>query len=132
MCAARRGAIVNLCSLTSFRPSGQVGYAVGKASLKMLTEVMAADFGPQGVRVNAVAPGYTLSPAMQARIDSGERDPDLVIKKSALGRFVMPAEVADAIHFLCSPQAAAITGVTLPIDCGWLATTAYQAYAAQP
>ena len=132
MCAARRGAIVNLCSLTSFRPSGQVGYAIGKASLKMLTEVMAADFGPQGVRVNAVAPGYTLSPAMQARIDSGERDPDLVIKKSALGRFVMPAEVADAIHFLCSPQAAAITGVTLPIDCGWLATTAYQAYAAQP
>jgi NAD(P)-dependent dehydrogenase (short-subunit alcohol dehydrogenase family) len=132
MCAAGRGSIVNLCSLTSFRPSGQVGYAVGKAGIKMLTEVMAADFGPKGVRVNAVAPGYTLTPAMQARIDNGERDPDLVIKKSALGRFVMPSEVADAIYFLCSPQAAAITGVTLPIDCGWLATTAYQAYAAQP
>jgi len=132
MCAAGRGSIINLCSLTSFRPSGQVAYAVGKAGMKMLTEVMAADFGPKGVRVNAVAPGYTLTPAMQARIDKGERDPELVIRKSALGRFVMPNEVADAIFFLCSPQAAAITGVTLPIDCGWLVTTAYQAYAAQP
>jgi NAD(P)-dependent dehydrogenase (short-subunit alcohol dehydrogenase family) len=132
MCLAGRGSIVNLCSLTSFRGSAQVGYAVGKAGLKMLTEIMAADFGPKGVRVNAVAPGYTLTPAMQARIDRGERDPDLVIMKSALRRFVAPAEVADAIFFLCSPQAAAITGVTLPIDCGWLAMSAYDAYASKP
>ncbi|MBV9702811.1 MAG: SDR family oxidoreductase [Methylobacteriaceae bacterium] len=132
MCAARHGSIVNLCSLTSFRASAQVGYAVGKAGLKMLTEIMAADFGPKGVRVNAVAPGYTLTPAMQARIEKGERDPDVVIRGSALRRFVAPSEVADAIFFLCSPQAAAITGVTMPIDCGWLAMTAYNAYASQP
>lgn len=132
MCAAGRGSIIHLCSLTSFRASAQVAYAVGKAGLKMLTEVMAAEFGPKGVRVNAVAPGYTLTPAMQARIDRGERNPDLVIQKSALRRFVAPPEVADAIFFLCSPQAAAITGITLPVDCGWLATTAYQAYASQP
>ncbi len=132
MCGSGRGSIVQLCSLTSYRASAQVAYAVGKAGLKMLTEIMAAEFGLKGVRVNAVAPGYTLTPAMQARIDRGERDPDLVVSRSALRRFVTPAEVADAIFFLCSPQAAAITGVTLPIDCGWLATTAYQAYASQP
>jgi NAD(P)-dependent dehydrogenase (short-subunit alcohol dehydrogenase family) len=132
MCAAGLGAIVNLCSLTSFRPSGQPAYAVGKAGLLMLTQVMAAEFGPHGVRVNAVAPGYTMTPAMQARIDSGQRDPTLVVARSALGRFVEPREVGDAILFLCSDKASAITGITLPIDCGWLATSSYTAYAAQP
>jgi NAD(P)-dependent dehydrogenase (short-subunit alcohol dehydrogenase family) len=132
MCEAGSGAIVNLCSLTSFRPSGQPAYAVGKAGLRMLTEVMAAEFGPRGVRVNAVAPGYTMTPAMRSRIERGERDPAAVVARSALGRFVEPREVADAILFLCSDAASAITGVTLPIDCGWLVTSAYTAYAAQP
>ncbi|MFJ4443270.1 SDR family NAD(P)-dependent oxidoreductase [Pseudomonas sp. NPDC089422] len=132
MCEVGGGSIINLCSLTSFRPSAQIGYAVGKAGLHMLTQVMAAQWGPQGVRVNAVAPGYTLTPAMQARIDSGERDPAAVIEKSALRRFVDPAEVAETIHFLCSKGASAITGAILPVDCGWLVTSAYAAYASQP
>lgn len=132
MCAKGSGSIVNLCSLTGIRPSAQPAYAMGKASLDMLTQILAAELGPCGVRVNAVAPGYTLTPAMQARIDSGARDPRRVTDNSALGRFVAPREVADAILFLCSENASAITGVTLPIDCGWLATSAYKSYAAQP
>lgn len=132
MCAKGSGSIVNLCSLTGIRPSAQPAYAMGKASLDMLTQILAAELGPHGVRVNAVAPGYTLTPAMQARIDSGARDPKRVTDNSALGRFVAPREVADAILFLCSEGASAITGVTLPIDCGWLATSAYKSYAAQP
>ncbi|MDR5759016.1 SDR family oxidoreductase [Caballeronia sp. LZ035] len=132
MCEARRGSIINLCSMTTFRSSAQVAYTIGKVGLKALTETMAAEWGPRGVRVNAVAPGYTLTQAMQARIDSGQRDPNAVIERSALRRFVEPSEVADAVYFLCSDQAAAITGVTLPIDCGWLASTAYLAYASQP
>jgi len=132
MCAKGSGSIVNLCSLTGIRPSAQPAYAMGKASLDMLTQILAAELGPHGVRVNAVAPGYTLTPAMQARIDSGARDPKRVTDNSALGRFVAPREVADAILFLCSDMASAITGVTLPIDCGWLATSAYKSYAAQP
>lgn len=130
--AGNGGAIVNLCSLTSFYASPQPAYATSKAAVKMLTEVMAAELGPQGVRVNAVAPGYTLTPAMQQRIDSGQRDPNAVIAKSALRRFVQPSEVGDAIYFLCSPQAAAITGVVLPVDAGWLVYVAYSAAAAQP
>ena len=132
MCEAGSGSIINLCSLTTFRAGAQVGYAAGKASLKILTEIMAAEFGPKGVRVNAVAPGYTLTPAMQDRIDKGERNPEAVIERTALRRFISPAEAANAIAFLCSPDASAITGITLPIDAGWLATTAYQAYASQP
>lgn len=126
------GAIVNMGSLTTYRPSGQPAYAMGKASIKMMTEILAAEFGPRGVRVNAVAPGYVLTPAMQARIDSGQRDPKLIVEKAALRRFVQPADVGEAIWFLCSDAASAITGVTLPIDAGWLATSAYTAYAAVP
>jgi NAD(P)-dependent dehydrogenase (short-subunit alcohol dehydrogenase family) len=126
------GAIVNLCSITTFHPWPQPAYGVSKAGIKMLTEIMAAELGPEGVRVNAVAPGYTLTPAMKQRIDRGERDPSAVIAKSALRRFVEPVEVAEAIFFLCSPAAAAITGATLPVDCGWLVYAAYSAAAAQP
>lgn len=132
MAEAGQGAIVNLCSLTTFQATPQPAYGMSKAAVKMLTEVMAAELGPQGVRVNAVAPGYTLTPAMKQRIEKGERDPSAVIAKSALRRFVEPSEIGEAIFFLCSPAAAAITGVTLPIDCGWLVYSVYSAAAAQP
>ena len=81
MAGAGQGAIVNIGSLTTFRPSGQPAYAMGKAAIRMMTEVLAAELGPRGVRVNAVAPGYVLTPAMQARIDSGQRDPALMIER---------------------------------------------------
>ena len=132
MVARGQGAIVNMGSLTTFRPSGQPAYAIGKASIRMMTEILAAEFGPQGVRVNAVAPGYVLTPAMQARIDSGQRDPKAIVEKAALKRFVQPADVGEAIFFLCSDAASVITGVTLPVDAGWLAYSAYTAYAAVP
>ena len=132
MAARGEGVLINMASLTTYRPSGQPAYAMGKTSIKMMTEILAAELGPKGVRVNAVAPGYVLTPAMQARIDSGQRDPKLIIEKAALRRFVQPADVGEAIWFLCSDAASAITGVTLPIDAGWLATSAYTAYAAVP
>jgi NAD(P)-dependent dehydrogenase (short-subunit alcohol dehydrogenase family) len=126
------GAIINLGSMTTFQPWPQPGYAVSKVSVKMLTEIMAAELGPQGIRVNAVAPGYTLTPAMKGRIDRGERDPSQIVAKSALRRMVEPSEVAEAIFFLCSPAAGAITGVTLPVDAGWLVYSVYSTAAAQP
>jgi NAD(P)-dependent dehydrogenase (short-subunit alcohol dehydrogenase family) len=129
---AGRGAIVNIASIASFRPGPQPAYATAKAGLKMMTEIMAAEYGPQGVRVNAVAPGYTLTPMMAGMIERGERDPSQAIARSALRRFVEPAEVAEGVHFLCSPAASAITGATLAIDCGWLVGSAYAAYATAP
>lgn len=132
MKAAQRGSIVNLASVNSFRPSAQPAYGATKTGIVSLTETLAAELGPSGVRVNAVAPGYTLTPAMQARIDSGQRDPKAIIGATALGKFVLPADVAEAILFLCSEQASVITGITLPIDAGWLAMTAYKSWAAQP
>jgi NAD(P)-dependent dehydrogenase (short-subunit alcohol dehydrogenase family) len=132
LCDQGHGSMVHLCSMTSVRPSAQPAYAISKAGLKMLTEVMAAEFGPRGVRVNAVAPGYTLTPALKARIERGERDPSKVFDKSALKRFVLPEDVAEAIWFLSSDAANAITGVMLPVDCGWIPYSSYISYAAQP
>jgi len=132
MTAAGSGSIINMCSLTTYRPSPQPAYAPAKVALKSMTETMAADFGPSGVRVNAVAPGYTLTPAMKARIDEGVRDPQAILDKSAIKRLVEPSDVAEAVFFLCSDAASAITGVVLPVDCGWLAYSAYTSYASQP
>ncbi|MGE0230810.1 MAG: SDR family oxidoreductase [Flavobacteriaceae bacterium] len=84
------------------------------------------------MRVNAVAPGYTMTPLMRRLVDEGKRDPALMIERAALGRFVEPAEVAEGIWFLCSDAARAITGVTLPIDCGWLVRSSYLPYATTP
>jgi NAD(P)-dependent dehydrogenase (short-subunit alcohol dehydrogenase family) len=80
------------------------------------------------VRVNAVAPGYTRTPALQAAIDSGKRDVTALEQNSALGRMVEPAEIADAVAFLASDQARAITGVTLPVDAGWLVAGSWASY----
>ena len=80
------------------------------------------------MRVNVVSPGYTLTPQFQAAIDKGERDVSKIKENSALGRMVSPEEVACAVCFLASEDASAITGVNLPVDCGWLVTPPWHTY----
>jgi NAD(P)-dependent dehydrogenase (short-subunit alcohol dehydrogenase family) len=103
-------------------------YTPGKHAVLALTEILAAELGPRGVRVNAVAPGYTLSDGLKARIAKGERNPDAIKATTALRRFVEPRDVAEAALFLCSDRAASITGVTLPVDAGWLVQAPYAQY----
>jgi NAD(P)-dependent dehydrogenase (short-subunit alcohol dehydrogenase family) len=128
MATAGRGAIVNIASVTSFRSVPLHAYAPAKAAVVSITECLAAEWGRSGVRVNAVAPGYTLTPALQAAIDAGERDVAVLAQNAALGRMVAPEEVAKACRFLVSDDAAAITGVTLPVDAGWLVATSWVSY----
>lgn len=123
-----RGNIINIASTTSFVAWPLTAYDPGKTSVKMLTEVLAAEMGPKGVRVNAVAPHITATPAIQSRIDAGERDPAKIVAQNALPRMVEVEDVAEAIFFLCSPEAKAITGVTLPVDCGFLVASSYNTY----
>lgn len=123
-----QGNIVNIASTTSFVAWPLSAYDPGKTAVKMLTEVLAAEMGPSGIRVNAVAPHITATPAIQSRIDAGERDPEKIVAQQALRRLVEVEDVAEAIHFLCSPEAKAITGVTLPVDCGFLVANTYNAY----
>lgn len=123
-----RGAIVNIGSLASFAPLSLPAYTPGKHAVLALTQIFAAELGPHGIRVNAVAPGYTMSDGLKAKIAAGERDPDAIKATTALRRFVEPEDVADAAQFLWSDRAAAITGVTLPVDAGWLVQAPYASY----
>lgn len=128
MVARRRGCIVNIASIAGMRSMPLHAYAPAKAAVIAMTECLAAEWGPAQVRVNAVSPGYTRTPALQDAIDKGERDPSLLEKSAALGRLVEPVEIARAVAFLASADAAAITGANLPVDCGWLVAGSWQGY----
>lgn len=128
MAAAGRGAILNVGSLASFAPLSLPAYTPGKHAVLALTQILAAELGPMGVRVNAVAPGYTLSDGLKDKIAKGERNPEAIKATTALRRFVEPRDVAEAALFLCSERAASITGVTLPVDAGWLVQAPYAHY----
>lgn len=122
------GAILNIGSLASLAPLSLPAYTPGKQAVKALTEILANELGPKGIRVNALAPGYTLSDGLKAMIAAGERNPEAILATTALRKFVLPEEVAEAALFLCSNRAASITGVTLPVDAGWLVQAPYAQY----
>jgi NAD(P)-dependent dehydrogenase (short-subunit alcohol dehydrogenase family) len=123
-----RGCIINIASVAGMRSMPLHAYAPAKAAVIAMTECLAAEWGRSGVRVNVVSPGYTLTPLLQAAIDKGQRDVSKINENSALGRMVRAEEVARAICFLASEEASAITGINLPVDCGWLVTPTWHTY----
>lgn len=128
MRSKKSGCIVNIGSLASLAPLSLPAYTPGKAAVWSLTQILAAELGPFGIRVNAVAPGYTLSDGLKQKIATGLRNPNEILKSTALGEFVLPEDVANAVMFLCSGQARMITGVILPVDAGWLIQAPYGSY----
>ncbi len=128
MLQRRRGSIINIASIAGMRSMPLHAYAPAKAAVISITACLAAEWGPAGIRVNAVSPGYTRTPALQAAIDKGERDVSLLEKNAALGRLVEPEEIAKVAAFLASAEAAAITGANIPVDCGWLVATPWNTY----
>ncbi|MBI1394497.1 MAG: SDR family oxidoreductase [Betaproteobacteria bacterium] len=128
MASRRAGSIVNIASVAGMRSMPLHAYAPAKAAVIAMTECLAAEWGPAQVRVNAVSPGHTITPALQAAIDRGERDVALLERCTALGRVVQPGDIARAVAFLLSAEAGAITGVNLPVDCGWLVAGSWQGY----
>jgi meso-butanediol dehydrogenase / (S,S)-butanediol dehydrogenase / diacetyl reductase len=112
-----RGAVVNIGSIQSFIAlRNSVAYNVAKGGIAQLTRALALELGPEGVRVNAVAPGVTDTPLTNASaIVARWRE------RIALGRPAQPEEVAQAVLFLASDMASYVTGVVLPVDGGFLA-----------
>lgn len=110
---AAKGSIVNVTSIAGTRvhPFAGTAYATSKAALGSLTREMAADFGPHGIRVNAIAPG---------EIDTAILSPgtDKIVETIPLRRLGATSEVADIIYFLCSQQASYVTGSEIHINGG--------------
>ena len=132
MAVRGRGAIVNIASVAGMRSMPLHAYAPAKAAVIAMTECLAAEWGRSGVRVNAVSPGYTRTPALQAAIDRGQRDVTALEDNSAMGRMVEPEEIARAVAFLAGGDASAITGVNLPVDAGWLVAPSWHTYKGPP
>jgi NAD(P)-dependent dehydrogenase (short-subunit alcohol dehydrogenase family) len=120
------GAVVTVGSINSFRPLPLPAYNPSKVAVKALTELLAVEYGPHRIRVNGVAPTFTMTPPLLAKIEAGERDEAAIRKAHALDMRVMPEHIADGILFLLSDQAAAITGHMLPVDAGWLVAQTYR------
>ncbi len=111
--AAAQGAIVNVTSIAGGRvhPFAGAAYSTSKAALAALTREMASDFGPLGVRVNAIAPG---------EIDTAILSPgtEKIVETIPLRRLGQPEEVAKAIYYLCTEQSSYVTGAELHINGG--------------
>lgn len=128
MVTRKRGAIVNIASISGMISMPLHAYCPSKAAVISMTECLAAEWGPVGVRVNAVSPGYTLTPAVQGAIDRGQRDPAQLTKSSAMQRLVDPSEIATVCAFLCSAGASAVTGINVPVDAGLLCGVTWTQY----
>lgn len=128
MLARRSGAIVNISSVAGSRSMPLHAYSPAKAAVISMTQCLAAEWGPSGVRVNSVAPGYTLTPMLEEAIARGEREVAGALQNTPLGRLVRPEEVAHAVSFLLGERAGAITGVDLPVDGGWLVGCTWDMY----
>ena len=118
--AERRGCIVNTASMLSFFGGGLVpGYAASKGGVAQLTKSLAIAYAADGIRVNAVAPGWIATGLTRPLQDDPARSAAL-LARTPLGRWGRPEDVAGPVLFLASAAAAFVTGVVLPVDGGYL------------
>jgi NAD(P)-dependent dehydrogenase (short-subunit alcohol dehydrogenase family) len=119
--AARRGAIVNMASMLSFFGGPAVpAYSASKGGVMQLTKSLAVAWAREGIRVNAVAPGWIATPLTQALQDDAARS-QVILDRTPMARWGTPADVAKAVLFLASDKADFITGAILPVDGGYAA-----------
>lgn len=122
----RAGCIVNIGSVSSTHSmSGKTAYGAAKAAVDSITRSLALEWGPLGIRVNAVAPSHTATETIKRLEEQGLLAVDQIVARIPLGRLAEPSEIADAVVFLCSDQARFITGQVLAVDGGYTANGAW-------
>ncbi len=116
MMKRRGGSIVNISSIVGLHGNpGQTNYSASKAGIIGFTKALARELGNRGVRANVVAPGYVDTRLTQAIADEMK---ELMLANTPLGRFGTSEDIAGAVRFLCSDEAAFITGEVLLVDGG--------------
>ena len=128
MLKASKGSLVNIASVNGLAVFGHPAYSAAKAGLLHFTRLVAVEYGKFGIRANAVAPGTVRTQAWEKRAAANPNVFEEAKRWYALQRVVDPVDVANAVSFLASPLAAAITGVCLPVDCGLTAGQAELAH----
>jgi NAD(P)-dependent dehydrogenase (short-subunit alcohol dehydrogenase family) len=114
------GSVVMLSSISAARGfAARASYCASKAGVDGLVRSLAMEWGPAGIRVNAVAPGTIATEMQREMINSGRASTAGYLDRIPLGRVGDPAEIGEAVAFLISARASYITGVVLPVDGGW-------------
>ncbi len=114
------GSIVSIASTAALVGiPGRGPYCAAKAAMLGLTRAMALEVAPAGVRVNAVAPGYTRTAFIQQALDDGSQREDWLLERVPLGRLATPADIARVVRYLASDDAGYVTGQVVVADGGW-------------
>lgn len=122
MLPAGRGVIVNVSSILGHRGMARrTAYCTAKHGLLGMTKALASEWGPQGLRVVSVDPGYVATELVAELVSDGRLDEAVIRSRTPLGRLGEPSEIADFIAFVASDRAAFINGSNLVIDGGWTA-----------
>jgi NAD(P)-dependent dehydrogenase (short-subunit alcohol dehydrogenase family) len=114
-----RGSIVNVSSIRGFSPNpGRLAYCATKAAVIMMTKVAAGEWGPLGVRVNAVAPGIQRTPMWDSDVADGTIDEPFYLNLVPAGQIGDPNDVGRLVAYLCSDHASYVSGSVMTIDGG--------------
>jgi NAD(P)-dependent dehydrogenase (short-subunit alcohol dehydrogenase family) len=126
------GCVVNIASMLSFLGGPLVpAYTASKGGVLQLTKSLAVAWAPEGIRVNAVAPGW-IRTGLTAELRADPAASDRILDRTPMRRWGEPADVAGAVAFLSGPDARFVTGIVLPVDGGYLAATSRRSRPARP
>ncbi len=122
MIAQKGGRIVNMSSMSALSAErDKVVYASSKGAVSQFTKGLALELAPHGITVNAIAPGYMMTPLVKGYLEADAERSRRILQRIALGRVGQPEEIGGALVFLASEAARYITGATIAIDGGWTA-----------
>src|SRR5574337_1644954 len=123
MIAQKSGRIINMSSMSAMTPErDKVVYASSKGAVSQFTKGLALELAPHGITVNAIAPGYMMTPLVKGYLEADAERYRRILQRIPLGRVGQPEEIGGALVFLASDAASFITGATIAIDGGWTAS----------